>query len=60
MIKDLFVPYFVVYRYKDNPNDSSLYINQFLTLSQLYAFIGGNVECWSMYRVGRCLEFFEI
>ena len=43
MEKD-YVPYFVVYRYKDNPNDHSLYMAGFVTLRQLYAFIGNNIE----------------
>lgn len=59
MAKD-FVPYFVVYRYKGNPNDSSLFMEGFVTLRSLYAFIGNNVERWSEYSVGRTLETFSI
>ena len=59
MEKD-YVPYFVVYRYKDNPNDHSLYMAGFVTLRQLYAFIGNNFERWSEYSVGRTLETFSI
>ena len=59
MAKD-YVPYFVVYRYKGNPCDNSLYLEGFVTLRQLYAFIGNNVERWSEYFVGRTLETYSI
>ena len=59
MVED-FVPYFVVYRYKDNPNDRSFHLAGFATLRQLYAFIGNNVERWDEYTVGRTLETFCI
>lgn len=59
MAKD-YVPYFVVYRYRGNPSDNSLYMAGFVTLRQLYAFIGNNVERWSEYSVGKTLETYTL
>lgn len=55
-----YVPYFVVYRYRGNSSDNALYMAGFVTLRQLYAFIGNNVESWSEYSVGRTLETYSL
>lgn len=59
-ITEIFVPYFVVYRYKDSTADSPLCMHCFMTLHLVYDFIHDNEHRLSMYRVGRTLEVFNV
>ena len=58
MEKD-YVPYFVVYRYRGN-QDNGYFCEGFVTLRQMYAFIGNHFDSWSEYHVGRNLESYTI
>lgn len=52
-----FVPYHVIYRFKDS---ADLKCNTFMTLFDLFDFIKSNLNDLKSYRVGRCLETYNV
>lgn len=55
--EDLFIPYHVIYRFKC---ESELKCSVFMTLYELYDFVRSNFDNLQSYRVGRCLEFYNV
>lgn len=54
-----FLPYFVTYRVSFPDGDQPLFLEYFLTLSELFEYIRLNKERWVFYSVGRTLEVFN-
>lgn len=57
LAEDSFIPYHVIYRFKGN---SELRCNTFMTLFELFDFLRSNLDNIKSYRVGRCLETYNV
>lgn len=54
---DPFIPYHVIYCFK---GEMELKCNTFMTLYELYDFLRSNFDNINNYRVGRCLETYNV